>query len=175
LEEYLGPAMVAQFERVFHKPVEVLGYYHQVVYKNWKLYMENSRDPYHATILHAFFTTFKLNRLTMEGGITLEHAGWHSMNFSKGSTLRQGENEGTGIRSLVEGIGLADPSLLESRQEFADGITVAIQSIFPSFVHQQIYNTLALRQVVPQGPGQTELHWTVFGYTDDDAALRNSA
>jgi phenylpropionate dioxygenase-like ring-hydroxylating dioxygenase large terminal subunit len=172
-EDYLGPAMVAQFRRVFHKPVEVLGYYHQVMHNNWKLYMENSRDPYHATILHAFYTTFKLNRLTMEGGITLEHGGWHSMNFSKGATMRQGEYEGTGIRSLVEGIGLADPSLLESRQEFADGITVAIQSIFPTCVHQQIYNTLALRQVVPQGPGQAELHWTVLGYKDDDDALRN--
>jgi phenylpropionate dioxygenase-like ring-hydroxylating dioxygenase large terminal subunit len=172
-EEYLGPAMAAQIRRVFHKPVEVLGYYHQVMHNNWKLYMENSRDPYHATILHAFYTTFKLNRLTMEGGITLEHDGWHSMNFSKGATMRAGEYEGTGIRSLVDGIGLADPSLLESRQEFADGITVAIQSIFPTCVHQQIYNTLALRQVVPQGRFQSELHWTVFGYKDDDAALRN--
>jgi phenylpropionate dioxygenase-like ring-hydroxylating dioxygenase large terminal subunit len=172
-EEYLGPAMAAQIRRIFHKPVEVLGYYHQVMHNNWKLYMENSRDPYHATILHAFYTTFKLNRLTMEGGITLEHDGWHSMNFSKGATMRQGEYEGTGIRSLVEGIGLADPSLLDSRQEFADGITVAIQSIFPTCVNQQIYNTLALRQVVPQGPGQTELHWTVFGYKDDDPGLRN--
>jgi anthranilate 1,2-dioxygenase large subunit len=39
-------------------------------------------------------------------------------------------------------------------------------------VHQQIYNTLALRQLVPQGPGQSELHWTFFGYKDDDPALR---
>jgi len=59
--------------------------------------------------------------------------------------LREGGYEGTGIRSVVEGVGLADPSLIERRQDFDDGITVAIQSLFPSCVNQQIYNTLALR------------------------------
>ena len=50
--------MAAHIRRVFHKPVEVLGYYHQVLHNNWKVYMENSRDPYHATILHTFYATF---------------------------------------------------------------------------------------------------------------------
>jgi len=173
LETYLGPGMIAQIRRVFHKPIEVLGYHHQVMHNNWKLYMENSRDPYHATILHAFFATFKLNRLTMDGGITIEHGGWHSINYSKAATLRPGEYEGTGIRSMVDDVGLADPSLLDRRQEFQDGITVMIQSIFPACVHQQIYNTLALRQLVPQGSGRAELHWTFFGYRDDDPELRS--
>jgi anthranilate 1,2-dioxygenase large subunit len=173
LESYLGPAMAAHIARVFHKPVEILGYHHQVLHNNWKLYMENSRDPYHATILHTFYATFKLNRLTMDGGITMDHDGWHSINYSKGATHREGgEYEGTGIRSVVDDVGLADPSLIDRRQEFDDGITVAIQSIFPSCVNQQIYNTLALRNVVPQGPRRCELHWTVFGYRDDDQALR---
>jgi|SRR5579871_1525833 len=172
LETYLGPSMAAHLRRVFHKPVQVLGYHHQVLHNNWKLYMENSRDPYHATILHTFYATFKLNRLTMDGGVTIDHEGWHSMNFSKGATLREGNYEGTGIRSVLEDVGLADPSLLERRQEFHDGITVAVQSIFPTCVNQQIYNTLALRQLVPQGPGRAELHWTFFGYTDDDPDLR---
>ncbi len=173
LGAYLGPGMAAHIRRVLHKPIQVLGYHHHVLQNNWKLYMENSRDPYHATILHAFYATFKLNRLNMEGGITIGHDGWHGINFSKGATYKQGgEYEGTGIRSVIEDVGLADPSLIERRQEFPDGITVAIQSIFPSCVHQQIYNTLAVRQVVPQGPGRTELHWTFFGYQDDDEALR---
>lgn len=172
LETYLGPSMMAHLQRVFHKPVQVLGYHHQVLQNNWKLYMENSRDPYHATILHTFYATFKLNRLTMDGWITVDHEGWHSMNFSKGATLREGQYEGTGIRSVVEDVGLADPSLIARRQEFEDGITVAIQSLFPSCVNQQIYNTLALRQIVPQGVNRCELHWTFFGYQDDDPELR---
>jgi phenylpropionate dioxygenase-like ring-hydroxylating dioxygenase large terminal subunit len=136
------------------------------------VYMENSRDPYHASILHTFYATFKLNRLTMDGGITVEHGGWHSINYSKGATLREGGYEGTGIRSVVEGVGLADPSLIERRQEFDDGITVAIQSLFPSCVNQQIYNTLALRRIEPLGPLRSELHWTILGYRDDDPAIR---
>ena len=172
LEAYLGPSMTAHLRRVFHKPVEVLGYHHQTLQNNWKLYMENSRDPYHASILHAFYATFKLNRLTMDGGLTLDHDGWHNIIYSKGATHREGEYEGTGIRSVVENVGLADPALIERRQEFDDGITVAIQSIFPTCVHQQIYNTLALRQIVPLGPSRAELHWTFFGYKDDDPSVR---
>ncbi len=172
LEQYLGPQMADYISRVFHKPVEVLGYHHQVLHHNWKLYMENSRDPYHATILHAFYATFKLNRLTMDGGVLVEHDGWHTINFSKGATLREGEYEGSGMRAVMEDIGLAGPELLSRRQEFPDGITVAIQSIFPTCVHQQIYNTLAIRQLVPQGTNQCELHWTFFGYQEDDAELR---
>lgn len=100
----------------------------------------------------------------------MDHDGWHSLNYSKGATFREGGYEGS--RSVIEDVGLADPALIERRQEFEDGITVAIQSIFPSCVHQQIYNTLAVRQLIPQGPGQCELHWTFFGYKDDDPALR---
>ena len=172
LDDYLCPGMTAHMRRVFHKPVEVLGYHHQTMENNWKLYMENSRDPYHATILHAFYTTFKLNRLTMDGGLIVDHDGWNSINFSKGATYREGEYRPGEIRSLIEGVTLEDPSLIESRQEFDDGITVAIQSIFPTCVNQQIYNTLALRQAIPQGVDRTELHWTFFGYADDDPELR---
>jgi anthranilate 1,2-dioxygenase large subunit len=172
LEAYLCPGMTNHMRRVFHKPVEVLGYHHQTMESNWKLYMENSRDPYHATILHAFYTTFKLNRLTMDGGLIVEHDGWNTINFSKGATHREGEYESGKIRSVLDDVALADPSLIESRSEFEDGITVAIQSIFPTCVNQQIYNTLALRQVVPLGVGRTELHWTFFGYADDDPELR---
>jgi anthranilate 1,2-dioxygenase large subunit/terephthalate 1,2-dioxygenase oxygenase component alpha subunit len=173
LETYLGPDMCAHFARVFHKPVAVLGYYHQVMHCNWKLYMENARDAYHATILHAFYATFKLNRLTMGGGLIVNHDGWNTMNYSIGASLADGHYDARELRSVMADVGLADPTLLNHRLEFADGITVAIQSIFPTCVHQQIYNTLAMRQVIPLGPDKAELHWTFFGYADDDAELRD--
>ncbi len=137
-----------------------------------KLYAENARDSYHATISHAFYATFKLIRLTMGGGLVVNHDGWNTMNYSIGASLQEGAYDSKELRSVMADVGLADPSLLNHRLEFADGITVAIQSLFPTCVHQQIYNTLAMRQVVPQGPGQTELHWTFFGYADDDSELR---
>lgn len=172
IESYLGPDMAAHLARIFHKPVEVLGYHHQVMHNNWKLYMENARDSYHATILHAFYATFKLNRLTMGGGLVINHEGWNTMNYSIGASLKEGEYDPRELRSIMEDVGLAGPALLDHRLEFADGITIAIQSIFPTCVNQQIYNTLAMRQVVPLGPGKSELHWTFFGYQDDDEELR---
>ena len=172
LESYLGEDMCAHIKRVFHKPVEVLGYYHQVMHSNWKLYMENARDSYHATILHAFYATFKLNRLTMGGGLLVSPNGWNTMNYSIGASLREGQYDATQLRSVMSDIGLAEPALLDHRLEFDDGITIAIQSLFPTCVNQQIYNTLAMRQVIPQGPDKAELHWTFFGYTDDDEELR---
>lgn len=173
VETYLGPDMAAHVRRVFNRPVEVIGYYHQLLPNNWKLYMENSRDPYHATILHAFYATFKLNRLSMIGGVALGHNGWHNLLYSAAARDIQKENyEGKGLRSVIEDVGLADSSFLTRLQEFDDGITIAIQSIFPTCNMQQIYNTLAIRQNVPLGPGKSELHWTCFGYEDDDEELR---
>jgi anthranilate 1,2-dioxygenase large subunit len=173
VETYLGPDMAAHVRRVFNRPVEVIGYYHQVLPNNWKLYMENSRDPYHATILHAFYATFKLNRLSMLGGVALGHHGWHNLLYSAAARDIQKENyEGKGLRSVIEDVGLADSSFLTRLQEYDDGITIAIQSIFPTCNTQQIYNTLAIRQTVPLGPEKSELHWTCFGYKDDDEELR---
>lgn len=171
-ETYAGPSMVAHMKRLLDRPVEVLGYHHQYLHNNWKLYMENTRDPYHATILHAFYATFKLNRLSMEGGVALEHDGWHNLLYSSAGRDASGEYEGASLRSIVAGVGLEDPAVTTRRQEFADGLTIAIQSIFPTFVTQQIYNTLAIRHMVPLGPTECELHWTFFGYRDDDEDLR---
>jgi anthranilate 1,2-dioxygenase large subunit len=173
VETYLGPDMAAHVRRIFHKPVEILGYYHQILPNNWKLYMENSRDPYHATILHAFYATFKLNRLSMLGGVALGKGGWHNLLYSAAERDIQKENyEGGHLRSVIRDVGLADSTFLDRIQEFDDGITVAIQSIFPTCNTQQIYNTLAIRQTVPLGTTKAELHWTCFGYKDDTPELR---
>jgi hypothetical protein len=50
---------------------------------NWKLYIENSRDNYHPSLLHAFFSTFKLNRLSAEGGTRQDDRSWHHITFTK--------------------------------------------------------------------------------------------
>ena len=55
---------------------------------------------------------------------------------------------------------------------FGDGIQLQILTIFPNFVLQQIQNCLAVRQVLPKGPGAMELHWTYFGFDDDSEEMR---
>ena len=64
LETYLGAEIIQRIRRVMRAPVKVLGSYSQIVPSNWKLYLENVKDTYHASLLHTFFTTFRLARMT---------------------------------------------------------------------------------------------------------------
>jgi len=61
LSDYLGPEMRERLDR-FHKPIVYLGCTRQYARANWKLYAENVRDPYHASLLHPFLSTFNLQR-----------------------------------------------------------------------------------------------------------------
>src|SRR5690606_32951031 len=77
LEAFLGERTAAFLKRTFNRPVKVLGRHTQIIHNNWKLYAENVRDSYHATLLHTFYTAFKVNRLDMDGGILLSDSKWH--------------------------------------------------------------------------------------------------
>ena len=77
LADYLGPEMRANIDRVLGREMEILGKFQHGLDGNWKLYIENVRDTYHATLLHSFFPTFGLNRLSMKGGIELSDGGLH--------------------------------------------------------------------------------------------------
>jgi anthranilate 1,2-dioxygenase large subunit/terephthalate 1,2-dioxygenase oxygenase component alpha subunit len=81
------------------------------------------------------------------------------------------EYEKAGMRSVSGGYRLEAPQMLESVDEFGDGVTLQILAVFPGFVLQQIMNCLAVRQVLPKGVGRTELVWTAFGYASDDEAM----
>src|SRR5205085_6180266 len=83
LEEYLSEAIMPRIERVLaNRTPVVLGRYTQVLPNNWKLYMENVKDSYHASILHLFFTTFELNRLNQRGEIIVDDSGGHHVSCS---------------------------------------------------------------------------------------------
>jgi phenylpropionate dioxygenase-like ring-hydroxylating dioxygenase large terminal subunit len=83
LREWLGPRMTSHIERIFNRPVKILGSYVQYLHNNWKLYIENVKDSYHASLLHLFFTTFGLNRMSMDGAIELSVSGGHHISWSK--------------------------------------------------------------------------------------------
>lgn len=182
LETYLGERMAQHIARVFNRPVRILGTYSQILHSNWKLYMENVKDSYHASLLHTFFSTFKLNRLSMEGGVLVDGDGAHHISWSKrGTDVATGtEYEKAGeLRAQLDDFALADPSMIKSWLEYDDGITHAIQSVFPTFVLQQIQNSLAIRLLIPRSVDESELFWIMFGYEDDtpeqyDMRLRQS-
>jgi anthranilate 1,2-dioxygenase large subunit len=172
--EYLGGQILTRIERVLggRKPV-VLGRFTQVLPNNWKLYMENVKDSYHASILHLFFTTFKLNRLSQMGAIIVDESGGHHVSYSAidretASSVEYAEQQ---LRS-ESAYKLADPSLLRGFDEYGDGVTLQILSVFPSFVLQQIQNSIAVRQIVPCAADRTDLNWTYLGFADDTPEQR---
>jgi anthranilate 1,2-dioxygenase large subunit len=174
LEEYLGEEIHSRIGRVLSGRIPVvLGRYTQALPNNWKLYMENVKDSYHASILHLFFTTFELNRLSQTGGIIVDPSGGHHVSFSAIDPTSADDKEYAqqNIRSDSE-FTLADPSLLQSFKEFPDDVTLQILSTFPCFILQQIQNAIAVRQIVPRSVDRTDLHWTLLGFVEDTPEQR---
>jgi phenylpropionate dioxygenase-like ring-hydroxylating dioxygenase large terminal subunit len=174
IEEYLGDEIIERIERVLPKPVEIIGRFKQTIPNNWKLYMENVKDSYHASLLHVFFTTFNINRLSQKGGVIISETGAHHVSYSAVDHKPQASSEYSTekLRSDKQGYTLADPTMLDGIDEFGDGITLQILSVFPGFVLAQIQNTLAIRQILPAGIGKTVLNWTYLGFRDDTPELR---
>jgi anthranilate 1,2-dioxygenase large subunit/terephthalate 1,2-dioxygenase oxygenase component alpha subunit len=159
-------------KRVLVKPLKVLGCYTQVLPNNWKLYMDNVKDTYHASLLHVFFTRFRINRLTQEGGVFVSKDGAHHCTFTKMVEDKGDAYEKDGMRSAGSGsFSLENPEMLQQVDELGDAVSIQILSLFPGFVLHQIRNSLAARQIVPKGIDRTELHWTLFGFVDDDEAM----
>jgi anthranilate 1,2-dioxygenase large subunit len=57
---------------IFTRLLRMLGRSRQVAAANWKLYAENGRDPYHASLLHLFHATFGLCRSPQASGIRID-------------------------------------------------------------------------------------------------------
>ena len=173
LTDYLGPLITKHVERIMCRPIKILGNQRQFIHGNWKLYAENTRDPYHASLLHLFHNTFGLYRSTQTGECLMDESKRHSFLYSKaGSNDAARDSEVyQDSRSFDTSFSLQDPSLLAGRSEFPDGITLVILALYPNLILQQISNTLAVRQIVTHGPDSFELVWTQFGYADDDAEM----
>jgi anthranilate 1,2-dioxygenase large subunit/terephthalate 1,2-dioxygenase oxygenase component alpha subunit len=172
IETYLGPEIAARIRRVLNRPLRILGTDTQVLNNNWKLYVENVKDSYHASLLHLFFTTFELNRLSQRGGVIVDDSGGHHVSYSiMDKAVDNAEYRKEGVRAANDRFRLADPSMLMGRDEFGDGITLQILTVFPGLVVQQIQNAIAVRQVLPTGPERMLLNWTYLGYEDDDEEM----
>jgi anthranilate 1,2-dioxygenase large subunit len=174
LEDYLGPSQRPWLDRVFNRPIRVLGYARQFVRANWKLYAENTRDSYHASLLHLFHTTFGIYRSSQGGGMFMDEARRHCMGraYKREETAEIAAYADTNLRTYQKGYALEDPSILQSCKEFDVELTNSIHSIFPCLVVQQILNTLATRQILPKAPDAFELVFTFFGYEDDDDEMQ---
>jgi phenylpropionate dioxygenase-like ring-hydroxylating dioxygenase large terminal subunit len=171
LEDFLGPELTSALRVTAGRKLEVIGRFTEVLPNNWKLYAENVRDSYHASLLHVFFATFRINRLSQGGGITVSESGACSLSTTLAPT-QETDSAYDGIRSVDDGLKLSDPTMLDAEDEHGDRIRQQILSVFPSFAMQRTYNVMALRQFVPKGVNKTDLNWIYLGYADDSPALR---
>jgi anthranilate 1,2-dioxygenase large subunit/terephthalate 1,2-dioxygenase oxygenase component alpha subunit len=169
IEDYIGPDVLPRIRRVLRKPLVILGRYTQQLPNNWKLYYENVKDSYHASLLHTFLTKFGLARFSQKGGLIVSRDGAHHVSYSMANTAVTAANDykAQNLRVENEGLRLQAGNFLPGVDEVGDGITLQVLSVFPSFAVAHIYNCIAVRQIVPKGPGMTHLLWTFVGFPDD--------
>ncbi|NQV56627.1 MAG: Rieske 2Fe-2S domain-containing protein [Rhodospirillales bacterium] len=168
VEDFIGKNMADYLRRCFAKPVKLLGMHSQIIHNNWKLYAENLRDSYHATLLHTFYTSMKINRLDMDGGIIMGPDKWHHISYAKRATLDEAaEYNSAEVHSAQYNSELKGPHLLDAWDEFDDGITHSIQAFFPNLAVHFTLNSLCVRFFQLRGVDKTELFWMYLGYEDD--------
>jgi anthranilate 1,2-dioxygenase large subunit len=171
LEAYLGPLVVGGIRRVLNRPPTIIGRSTQVLPYNWKLYAENTKDTYHASILHTFLTTFRINRLSQPGSINIDDSGGHHFSQAKlDYAAEDAEYQAAALRSDTD-LKLQDNFVVESIDEYGDSVSVQILTVFPNMVLQQIRNTIAVRVLKPRGVDRAELDWVHLGFADDDPAM----
>jgi phenylpropionate dioxygenase-like ring-hydroxylating dioxygenase large terminal subunit len=174
IEDYIGPEVLARIRRILNKPVKVLGRFAQALPNNWKLYYENVKDSYHASILHLFLTTFNVNRLTQRGGLIVSEDGGNHVSYSMIEDDYKADDQyrEQGIRSESDKFTLHEPGFLTGTDEFGDGITLQILTVFPGFVLGQIWNSVVVRQVLPTDIDATTLNWTYIGFEEDTPEMQ---
>lgn len=170
-ETFIGPAIAARLRVAASRKLEIIGRFTEVLPNNWKLYAENVRDTYHASLLHLFFATFKINRLSQGGGVEVNDAGSCHVSTTLAPDTAV-DNAYAGMRSVDDGFRLKDGGLLDVVEEHGDRVRQQIISVFPNFVMQRTQNIMAVRHFVPRGVGQCDLHWIYLGYADDTPEMR---
>ena len=105
-------------KRFLNRPIRVLGYSRQLIAGNWKLYAENLRDTYHASLLHEFFVTYGVDRATQKGGVKMDARHRHNMNHAYAATDTQEDAQGRlrRHRRAFDRMQLRDRKLLEFYQ-----------------------------------------------------------
>ena len=171
-EDYVGPEVLAYFDRTFDgRKLVVQGYSRQRIPGNWKLMMENIKDPYHPGLLHTWFVTFGLWRADNESQLVMDARGRHACMISKRSETVDPEMT-RGVTSFRKNMTLGDPSLLDIVQEpWWGGPTVCMTTVFPSVILQQQVNSLSTRQIIPAGPDMFDFVWTHFGFEEDSEEM----
>jgi apoptosis-inducing factor 3 len=172
LSDYLGPDILREFEATFDgRPLNVLGHYRHSLPGNWKLYHENLKDPYHATLLHTFLVTFGLLVAGNRSLMLTDVSGRHGVMASAKSDKAIAADAKKEMRAYREGMTLREPRFMDFVPEFDSPWSVTMSTIWPNLIVQREMNTLGIRQIVPSGPHEFIMKWTMFGFAGDDEEM----
>lgn len=171
LETYLGEQMTKDFDVVFAgRKLKLLGYYRNELPGNWKMYFENLKDPYHATLLHSYLVTFGLMVAGSKSAMLADDSGRHgTMCSAKPDNVEAVVDASLKkeMRAFRDDMKLEDPSFLNYVREFESPWSVTMQTIWPNLIVQRELNTLGIRHIVPNGPNSMIMIWVMFGYEGD--------
>ena len=171
IEEYLGAEVLGRLKRVLNRPIRVMGRFVQPLPNNWKLYVENVKDTYHASLLHTFFDDLPHHapdpgrrragepRRRQPCELHHRHARRRQRQRLPGAAdpLRPGRQlRARPIRACSTSV-----------DEFGDGIQLQILSVFPGFVLQQIHNAWPCARSCRAASARWTWYWTYFGFADD--------
>ena len=172
LEDFMGPAILAYFDRLFNgRKLTLLGYNRQRIPGNWKLMQENIKDPYHPGLLHTWFVTFGLWRADNKSELRMDAHHRHAAMISTRGSSGQASGAAaqvTQVSSFKDKMALEDPRFLDIVPEaWWNGPTAVMMTLFPSVIFQQQVNSVSTRQIQPDGHGAFDFVWTHFGFADD--------
>jgi salicylate 5-hydroxylase large subunit len=170
--DFVGSDIRAYIDRIFKgRKLKVLGYSRQRIPGNWKLMMENIKDPYHPGLLHSWFVVFGLWRADQDSKLVVDSRGRHAAMVSAKNDGGKGEAT-VGITSFKEHMKLHDDRVLDVVVEpWWQGPTVTMLTLFPSVIIQQQVNSLSMRHIQPAGPNAFDFVWTQFGFEDDSSEM----
>lgn len=174
IEDYLGPEILAEFDATFDgDEMKLLGVHRNILPSNWKLYQENLKDPYHATLLHTYLTTFGLFVSSNETNIPTDSKGRHGGLLSRRPEGRPevSAEEQASMQAFKKTMELNDPRVLKFVPEFNSKWSGSVLTIFPTLTALRQTNILNTRLLVPRGPHEFMMIWTVFGRASDDEEM----
>ena len=172
LEDFMGPAILAYFDRLFNgRKLTLLGYNRQRIPGNWKLMQENIKDPYHPGLLHTWFVTFGLWRADNKSSLVMDTHHRHAAMVSTRGQAGQAAQV-TQVSSFKQDMRLHDARFLDIVPEpWWGGPTAVMTTIFPSVIFQQQVNSVSTRHIQPDGHGAFDFVWTHFGFEDDSEEM----
>ena len=168
-EDYLGPTILSYFDRLFNgRKLTILGYNRQRIPGNWKLMQENIKDPYHPGLLHTWFVTYGLWRADNKSELKMDEYFRHAAMISTRGTGGKKDDVTQGVTSFKENMEVLDKRLIDIvPEDWWNGPTAVMMTIFPSVIFQQQVNSVSTRHIQPNGHDSFDFIWTHFGFEDD--------